>query len=153
MRKGWACLCFYLSKNLISDRRDGDQPSCPLLPRSWGNSAPRHLKDAETGRAVSGEGPVDSCQAWWVCSRRFSWSIPPICISSVECGDPVLTLGYICLAGKTHVKPAMPVAAPVPAPTTRHRRVYSDEGGKLSPFLPPEIFQKLQVVESQSSKK
>ncbi|XP_046539289.1 VPS9 domain-containing protein 1 isoform X3 [Equus quagga] len=55
--------------------------------------------------------------------------------------------------GKTHVKPAMPVAAPVPAPTTRHRRVYSDEGGKLSPFLPPEIFQKLQVVESQSSKK
>ncbi|KAB0405027.1 hypothetical protein E2I00_013559 [Balaenoptera physalus] len=35
----------------------------------------------------------------------------------------------------------------------RHRRVYSDEGGKLSPFLPPEIFQKLQVVESQSSKK
>ena len=47
----------------------------------------------------------------------------------------------------------MPVAAPVPSPTSRHRRVYSDEGGKLSPFLPPEIFQKLQVVESQSSKK
>ncbi|KAF5915107.1 hypothetical protein HPG69_013377 [Diceros bicornis minor] len=64
-----------------------------------------------------------------------------------------MTLGYICLAGKTRLKPAMPVAAPVPSPTTRHRRVYSDEGGKLSPFLPPEIFQKLQVVESQSSKK
>lgn len=47
----------------------------------------------------------------------------------------------------------MPVAAPVPSPASRHRRVYSDEGGKLSPFLPPEIFQKLQVVESQSSKK
>ncbi|XP_058565572.1 VPS9 domain-containing protein 1 isoform X3 [Neofelis nebulosa] len=55
--------------------------------------------------------------------------------------------------GKTHLKPAMPTAAPVPSPTSRHRRVYSDEGGKLSPFLPPEIFQKLQVVESQSSKK
>ncbi|XP_069320899.1 VPS9 domain-containing protein 1 isoform X1 [Eulemur rufifrons] len=55
--------------------------------------------------------------------------------------------------GKTRLKPAMPVAAPVPSPTSRHRRVYSDEGGKLSPFLPPEIFQKLQVVESQSSKK
>ncbi|KAM8955974.1 VPS9 domain-containing protein 1 isoform 3-T3 [Lycaon pictus] len=55
--------------------------------------------------------------------------------------------------GKTHLKPAMPVAAPVPPSTSRHRRVYSDEGGKLSPFLPPEIFQKLQVVESQSSKK
>ncbi|XP_045389827.1 VPS9 domain-containing protein 1 isoform X2 [Lemur catta] len=53
--------------------------------------------------------------------------------------------------GKTRLKPAMPVAAP--SPTSRHRRVYSDEGGKLSPFLPPEIFQKLQVVESQSSKK
>ncbi|XP_012667493.1 VPS9 domain-containing protein 1 isoform X2 [Otolemur garnettii] len=55
--------------------------------------------------------------------------------------------------GKTCLKPAMPMAAPVPSPTSRHRRVYSDEGGKLSPFLPPEIFQKLQVVESQCSKK
>ncbi|XP_059987383.1 VPS9 domain-containing protein 1 isoform X10 [Lagenorhynchus albirostris] len=55
--------------------------------------------------------------------------------------------------GKTCLRPAMPVVAPVPSPTSRHRRVYSDEGGKLSPFLPPEIFQKLQAVESQSSKK
>ncbi|XP_045843429.1 VPS9 domain-containing protein 1 isoform X1 [Meles meles] len=55
--------------------------------------------------------------------------------------------------GKTHLKPAVPVAAPGPSSTSRHRRVYSDEGGKLSPFLPPEIFQKLQVVESQGSKK
>uniref|UniRef100_A0A8C0UF73 Uncharacterized protein n=1 Tax=Cyanistes caeruleus TaxID=156563 RepID=A0A8C0UF73_CYACU len=31
-----------------------------------------------------------------------------------------------------------------------HRRVCSDEGGKLSPFLPPEIFQKLQIAEAQS---
>ncbi|XP_023561008.1 VPS9 domain-containing protein 1 isoform X1 [Octodon degus] len=54
--------------------------------------------------------------------------------------------------GKTLLKPAAPVAAPAP-PTGRHRRVCSDEGGKLSPFLPPEIFQKLQAVESQSSKK
>ncbi|XP_008048228.1 LOW QUALITY PROTEIN: VPS9 domain-containing protein 1 [Carlito syrichta] len=55
--------------------------------------------------------------------------------------------------GKTRLKPAMPAAASIPSPTSRHRRVCSDEGGKLSPFLPPEIFQKLQVVESQSSKK
>ncbi|KAI5760288.1 VPS9D1 [Gulo gulo luscus] len=55
--------------------------------------------------------------------------------------------------GKTHLKPAVPVAAPGPSSTSRHRRVYSDEGGKLSPFLPPEIFQKLQVVETQGSKK
>ncbi|XP_058431811.1 VPS9 domain-containing protein 1 isoform X2 [Marmota monax] len=55
--------------------------------------------------------------------------------------------------GKVRLKPAMPAAASVPSPASRHRRVCSDEGGKLSPFLPPEIFQKLQVVESQSSKK
>ncbi|XP_078214186.1 VPS9 domain-containing protein 1 isoform X9 [Callithrix jacchus] len=55
--------------------------------------------------------------------------------------------------GKTRLKPAMPAAAPNPQPAGRHRRVYSDEGGKLSPFLPPEIFQKLQGAESRSSKK
>ncbi|XP_030780279.1 VPS9 domain-containing protein 1 isoform X1 [Rhinopithecus roxellana] len=55
--------------------------------------------------------------------------------------------------GKTRLKPTMPAAAPIPQPAGRHRRVYSDEGGKLSPFLPPEIFQKLQGAESQSSKK
>ncbi|KAM5262952.1 VPS9 domain-containing protein 1 isoform 2-T2 [Ctenodactylus gundi] len=55
--------------------------------------------------------------------------------------------------GKMCLKPAVPVAAPASLPTSRHRRVCSDEGGKLSPFLPPEIFQKLQVVESQNSKK
>ncbi|XP_062033863.1 VPS9 domain-containing protein 1 isoform X2 [Lepus europaeus] len=55
--------------------------------------------------------------------------------------------------GKTHLKPATPVAAPGPCPASRHRRVCSDEGGKLSPFLPPEIFQRLQVVEAHSSKR
>lgn len=40
-----------------------------------------------------------------------------------------------------------------PAPLPRHRRVCSDEGGKLSPFLPPEIFQKLQIAEAQSARK
>ncbi|XP_013005021.2 VPS9 domain-containing protein 1 isoform X3 [Cavia porcellus] len=54
--------------------------------------------------------------------------------------------------GKTFLKPVVPLAAPAP-PTGRHRRVCSDEGGKLSPFLPPEIFQKLQAVESPNSKK
>uniref|UniRef100_A0A8C5U7N1 VPS9 domain containing 1 n=1 Tax=Malurus cyaneus samueli TaxID=2593467 RepID=A0A8C5U7N1_9PASS len=37
---------------------------------------------------------------------------------------------------------------PCAAPQTP--RVCSDEGGKLSPFLPPEIFQKLQITEAQS---
>uniref|UniRef100_A0A670IR95 VPS9 domain containing 1 n=1 Tax=Podarcis muralis TaxID=64176 RepID=A0A670IR95_PODMU len=40
-----------------------------------------------------------------------------------------------------------------PAPVSRHRRVFSDEGGKLSPFLPPEMFQKLQITEVQCAKK
>lgn len=64
-----------------------------------------------------------------------------------------MPLACVRLAGKTHLKPAVPVPAPGTSSTSRHRRVYSDEGGKLSPFLPPEIFQKLQVVESQGSKK
>ncbi|XP_026221275.1 VPS9 domain-containing protein 1 isoform X2 [Anabas testudineus] len=34
-----------------------------------------------------------------------------------------------------------------------HRRVLSDGGGEPSPFLPPEIFQKLQTVESQDTSK
>ncbi|XP_012971094.1 VPS9 domain-containing protein 1 isoform X2 [Mesocricetus auratus] len=55
--------------------------------------------------------------------------------------------------GKPCLKPAVPVAPSIPLPTSRHRRVCSDEGGKLSPFLPPEIFQKLQVAEPQNSKK
>ncbi|XP_027702060.1 VPS9 domain-containing protein 1 [Vombatus ursinus] len=55
--------------------------------------------------------------------------------------------------GTARLKPAIPVAVPGHNPASRHRRVYSDEGGKLCPFLPPEIFQKLQVVESQNSKK
>ncbi|KAF6079914.1 VPS9 domain containing 1 [Phyllostomus discolor] len=60
--------------------------------------------------------------------------------------------------GRACPKPAVPATAPAPSRTSqtsqhRHRRVYSDEGGKLLPFLPPEMFQRLQVVESQSSKK
>ncbi|KAH0501520.1 VPS9 domain-containing protein 1 [Microtus ochrogaster] len=68
-------------------------------------------------------------------------------ISQALLEDMENTTGRICL------KPVVPVAPPTPLPTSRHRRVCSDEGGKLSPFLPPEIFQKLQVAESQNSKK
>ncbi|XP_072202354.1 VPS9 domain-containing protein 1 isoform X3 [Excalfactoria chinensis] len=52
--------------------------------------------------------------------------------------------------GKNKGKPS---ALGGPAPISRHRRVFSDEGGKLSPFLPPEIFQKLQIAEAQSARK
>uniref|UniRef100_A0A8C4HE15 VPS9 domain containing 1 n=1 Tax=Dicentrarchus labrax TaxID=13489 RepID=A0A8C4HE15_DICLA len=36
---------------------------------------------------------------------------------------------------------------------TGHRRVMSEGGGELSPFLPPEIFQRIQTVESQDTSK
>ncbi|KAM6353897.1 LOW QUALITY PROTEIN: VPS9 domain-containing protein 1 [Alca torda] len=49
-------------------------------------------------------------------------------------------------------KPAAQERSGGPAPP-RHRRVFSDEGGKLSPFLPTEIFQKLQIAEAQSTRK
>ncbi|NXT58824.1 VP9D1 protein, partial [Pluvianellus socialis] len=55
--------------------------------------------------------------------------------------------------GKTQAKPAAQERSGGPAPLPRHRRVFSDEGGKLSPFLPPEIFQKLQIAEAQTARK
>ncbi|NXL10511.1 VP9D1 protein, partial [Mesembrinibis cayennensis] len=55
--------------------------------------------------------------------------------------------------GKAQAKPAAQERSGGPAPLPRHRRVFSDEGGKLSPFLPPEIFQKLQITEAQSARK
>ncbi|KAM6117907.1 LOW QUALITY PROTEIN: VPS9 domain-containing protein 1 [Pterocles gutturalis] len=55
--------------------------------------------------------------------------------------------------GKTQAKPTVQERGGGPAPLPRHRRVFSDEGGKLSPFLPPEIFQKLQISEAQSARK
>ncbi|OPJ78274.1 VPS9 domain-containing protein 1 [Patagioenas fasciata monilis] len=55
--------------------------------------------------------------------------------------------------GKDQAKPAAQEQSGGPAPLPRHRRVFSDEGGKLSPFLPPEIFQKLQIAEAQSTRK
>ncbi|XP_072802965.1 VPS9 domain-containing protein 1 isoform X1 [Vicugna pacos] len=86
---------------------------------------------------------------------REAETVPPDTSKMLKLAEQCLERAQSTAArlGKTRLKPAMPVAAPAPSPTSRHRRVYSDEGGKLSPFLPPEIFQKLQVVESQSSKK
>ncbi|NXJ63625.1 VP9D1 protein, partial [Rostratula benghalensis] len=55
--------------------------------------------------------------------------------------------------GKTQTKPATQERSGGPVPLPRHRRVFSDEGGKLSPFLPPEIFQKLQIAEAQGGRK
>uniref|UniRef100_A0A7M4EME6 VPS9 domain containing 1 n=2 Tax=Crocodylus porosus TaxID=8502 RepID=A0A7M4EME6_CROPO len=116
------------------------------------------------------------------CTQDWWWGIGPMTEimrlrhSQLTCPSPVpdgaggvtpdtpkmLKLAEQCLErakssaaelGKTQVKPAAPEKGPGPTPVSRHRRVFSDEGGKLSPFLPPEIFQKLQVAEAQSSKK
>ncbi|XP_074171094.1 VPS9 domain-containing protein 1 isoform X2 [Rhinolophus sinicus] len=82
-------------------------------------------------------------------------TMPPDTLKMLKLAEQCLERAQSTAAklGKACLKPAIPVAAPVSLPTSRHRRVYSDEGGKLLPFLPPEIFQRLQVVESQSSKK
>ncbi|OXB65082.1 hypothetical protein ASZ78_008365 [Callipepla squamata] len=65
-----------------------------------------------------------------------------------QCLERVKSLAAVL--GKSKAKPSTPGG---PAPISRHRRVFSDEGGKLSPFLPPEIFQKLQIAEAQSARK
>ncbi|KAI5276874.1 Vps9 Domain-Containing Protein 1 [Manis pentadactyla] len=88
-------------------------------------------------------------------AKEAGETVPPDTSKMLKLAEQCLERAQSTAAklGRTRLKPAMPLAAPVPSPTSRHRRVYSDEGGKLSPFLPPEIFQKLQVAESQSSKK
>ncbi|NXE95090.1 VP9D1 protein, partial [Menura novaehollandiae] len=68
-----------------------------------------------------------------------------------QCLERVKSIAAVL--GKTQVKPAAQERGGGPAPLPRHRRVCSDEGGKLSPFLPPEIFQKLQITEAQSARK
>uniref|UniRef100_A0A3P8S9N9 VPS9 domain containing 1 n=1 Tax=Amphiprion percula TaxID=161767 RepID=A0A3P8S9N9_AMPPE len=59
-------------------------------------------------------------------------------------------------AAPTNTVPAAdsPVEQKSSSPTkTGHRRVLSDGGGELSPFLPPEVFQRLQTVASQDTSK
>ncbi|XP_027629261.1 VPS9 domain-containing protein 1 [Tupaia chinensis] len=88
-------------------------------------------------------------------SKRAGETVPPDTSKMLKLAEQCLERAQSTAAklGKPRLKPAAPTTAPVPSSTSRHRRVCSDEGGKLSPFLPPEVFQKLQVVESQNSKK
>lgn len=88
-------------------------------------------------------------------SAKEAWeTMPPDTSKMLKLAEQCLERAQSTAAklGTTHLKSAVPGAARAP-PTGRHRRVCSDEGGKLSPFLPPEIFQKLQAVDSQNSKK
>uniref|UniRef100_A0A4W6EYU0 VPS9 domain containing 1 n=1 Tax=Lates calcarifer TaxID=8187 RepID=A0A4W6EYU0_LATCA len=63
----------------------------------------------------------------------------------------------LCLTSAVTVPPSgVPVDTGCEATSpakTGHRRVMSDGGGELSPFLPPEVFQRLQTVESQGTSK
>ncbi|XP_063453912.1 VPS9 domain-containing protein 1 isoform X16 [Pan paniscus] len=92
---------------------------------------------------------------WQDTGSKAGETVPPDTSKMLKLAQQCLERAQSTAAklGKTRLKPTMPAAAPIPQPAGRHRRVYSDEGGKLSPFLPPEIFQKLQGAESQSCKK
>ncbi|XP_074864718.1 VPS9 domain-containing protein 1 isoform X2 [Carettochelys insculpta] len=67
------------------------------------------------------------------------------CLERARSSVAVLVLGK----GKS----AAPESGPSPAPISRHRRACSDEGGKLSPFPPPELFQQLQMAKAQGTKR
>ncbi|XP_061077082.1 VPS9 domain-containing protein 1 [Conger conger] len=54
---------------------------------------------------------------------------------------------------QNEVVPVDSELTPRQPPRPTHRRVLSEGGGEPSPFLPPEIFQKLQEVESRDTKK
>ncbi|XP_006902926.1 PREDICTED: VPS9 domain-containing protein 1 [Elephantulus edwardii] len=88
-------------------------------------------------------------------TKEVEETVPPDTSKMLKLAEQCLERARSTAAklGKPCLKPAKPVTTAVPSPTSRHRRVYSDEGGKLCPFLPPEIFQKLQMVESTNSKK
>ncbi|KAK1163469.1 VPS9 domain-containing protein 1-like [Acipenser oxyrinchus oxyrinchus] len=53
---------------------------------------------------------------------------------------------------KVEVQPAV-LEPPKPSYKPGHRRVLSDGGETASPFLPPEIFQRMQIVEAHSARK
>ncbi|XP_005653278.1 VPS9 domain-containing protein 1 isoform X9 [Sus scrofa] len=135
----------YIAQVLLEEVEATKEAGDPVPP-----DTSKMLKLAEQclERAQSTAAKLGGCPA-----ESFPRAPPNSASPLGNVGPHVQALGCVCLTGKTRLKPSMPAAAPVPSPTSRHRRVYSDEGGKLSPFLPPEIFQKLQVVESQSSKK
>ncbi|MEQ2195530.1 hypothetical protein XENOCAPTIV_014258, partial [Xenoophorus captivus] len=74
----------------------------------------------------------------------------PYCSSLVGQSEPVQT--EVCLAA-VHTASAADSHIDVPhgadSPTkSGHRRVLSDGGGELSPFPPPDVFQRLQTVAS-----
>uniref|UniRef100_A0A3Q3EK07 VPS9 domain containing 1 n=1 Tax=Labrus bergylta TaxID=56723 RepID=A0A3Q3EK07_9LABR len=79
-----------------------------------------------------------------------SVSAPPVCPHSLSEARQT--------AAATALNTVPPCDSPVDAgckatspQKTGHRRVMSDGSGELSPFLPPEIFQRLQTVESQDA--
>ncbi|XP_037307798.2 VPS9 domain-containing protein 1 isoform X3 [Pungitius pungitius] len=74
---------------------------------------------------------------------------------------PAASASFSHLPGQSEQSPLQPAAiaadaAPlsdIPVKATGHHRVLSDGDGEVSPFLPPEVFQRLQTVESQDASK
>ncbi|XP_052541593.1 VPS9 domain-containing protein 1 isoform X2 [Tympanuchus pallidicinctus] len=83
-------------------------------------------------------------------SEGLGSNTPKMLKLAEQCLERVKSLAATLGQKTNKAKPSVPGG---PAPISRHRRVFSDEGGKLSPFLPPEIFQKLQIAEAQSARK
>ncbi|XP_041651641.1 VPS9 domain-containing protein 1 isoform X1 [Cheilinus undulatus] len=77
-------------------------------------------------------------------------SAPPVCPPSLS--EPSHTTETTALNTVSPCDFLVDKERKVTSPTkTGHRRVMSDGSGELSPFLPPEIFQRLQTVESQDA--
>ncbi|KAM7002400.1 VPS9 domain-containing protein 1 isoform 1-T1 [Tautogolabrus adspersus] len=77
-------------------------------------------------------------------------STPPVCPPSLSeaCQTAAASALNTIPPCDSPVDPGRKATSPK---ETGHRRVMSDGSGELSPFLPPEIFQRLQTVESQDA--
>ncbi|NXJ89517.1 VP9D1 protein, partial [Corythaixoides concolor] len=129
-------------------------PSGPVLPGGGRSSAPRLWQEAYAEYLKSIALIAQALQeeaAGTDGSEGVTPDTPKMLKLAEQCLERVKSIA--AALGKARAKPAVPERGGGPAPLPRHRRVFSDEGGKLSPFLPPEMFQKLQIAEAQSVRK
>ncbi|RMC09368.1 hypothetical protein DUI87_14376 [Hirundo rustica rustica] len=117
----------------------------PAQPPLWQEAYVEYLKSITLiAQALQEEAGTEN-------SEGVTPDTPKLLKLAEQCLERVKSIA--AALGKAQVKPAPQERGGGPAPLPRHRRVCSDEGGKLSPFLPPEIFQKLQIAEAQSTRK
>ncbi|XP_017596832.1 PREDICTED: VPS9 domain-containing protein 1, partial [Corvus brachyrhynchos] len=121
-------------------------PGVPAQPPLWQEAYVEYLKSITLiAQALQEEA------AGTENSEGVTPDTPKLLKLAEQCLERVKSIA--AALGKAQVKPAAQERGGGPTPLSRHRRVCSDEGGKLSPFLPPEIFQKLQIAEAQSARK